>query len=214
MIHVVLHFQRVQKGEIKELEFGIWLYHGFYHFFKFSDNAKAVGGRGVSVAINSDRVADIQPLHHIQTVQVEVEPDGGEEEGEEKPPPEEAAEEPQSPSPSAQLPQAEAQSPHPTGVTSVQTPVQPLSGAKNEEGVVALDRLSPPPLPTVSEGLQEAGRKAASVGKKSKKSKPLSTKDLLSLHKDVGKSNKQLLEPSTPEFKPTAEWVSIHLQQN
>lgn len=43
-----------------------------------------------------------------------------------------------------------------------------------------------------------------------KKSKPVPslTKDLFPLHKEVGYSNKQLVEPSTPEFKPTPEWVS------
>lgn len=194
-----------------------------------SDGAKAIGGRGVSVAINSDRVADLRPLQHIKMVQVEVEPettrqdsldaedaprDEGEGEGEEHPSPGEGANEPQSPPQtpqtpqSPQTPQAEPQVSQMPVVASAQSPVQPPPDTKGEVGVAGLGRLSPPSLPTVSEGLQEAGsRKAAVTGKKGKKAKPLSTRDLLPLHKDVGRNNKQLLEPSTPEFKPTAEWV-------
>ena len=75
-----------------------------------------------------------------------------------------------------------------------------------QRGASAVGRISPQALPTVAEGLQEAEKKAASA-KKPKKVKALSTKDLLPLHQDVGRSTKQLVEPATPEFKPTAEWV-------
>ena len=168
----------------------------------------------MSVAMNTDRVADIQPLHHIQTVQVEVEPEGTRDSGEEElvahrdrpqdiPPPAQGS--PVSADIHPPEPPATADI-HPPEPPSTHTPVPDI---KNEGGVAGLGRFSPPSLPTVSEGLQEAGRKAAFAGKKQKKSKPLSTKDLLPLHKDVGRSTKQLLEPSTPEFKPTAEWVSV-----
>ena len=45
--------------------------------------------------------------------------------------------------------------------------------------------------------------------KSTKKGRPkgLSVNDLLPLHKDVGVSTKQLVEPATPDFKPTPEWV-------
>ncbi len=157
---------------------------------------------GVSVATNGDRVADIRPLGHIQTVQVEVEPSTGVDgvDGEETPPAAENESTQDPPSLSSLDPPSQAQQPPPD-------PEPPQPSPMNRKDVPAMGRLSPPSLPTVAEGLQEAGRKAAASGKKSKKSKPLSTKDLLPLHKDVGKSNKQLLEPATPEFKPTADWV-------
>ena len=92
----------------------------------------------------------------------------------------------------------------------LQASTQKLAAPASERS--ALGRISPHSLPTVAEGLQEAASKKASTGKKSKKSKPLSTRDLLPLHQDIGRSNKQLLEPATPEFKPTPEWVGIKLQ--
>ena len=153
----------------------------------------------VSVATNGDRVADIRPLGHIQTVQVEVEPNASHdgEDGEETSPAE---------SESAQG-HASLSSPVPPSTPPPQDLGQPQTSSPiSKRDVPELSRLSPP-LPTVAEGLHEAGRKAAASGKKYKKSKPLSTKDLIPLHKDVGKSNKQLLEPATPEFKPTADWV-------
>lgn len=165
----------------------------------------------MSVALNDDRVADIKPPGRIQTVQVEVEPDDDEveEEREKLPSSEdgEGNEENVDPSASTQTaaptPAADAQS---SPVPVAHTQAQLVPTPSNEKAVAGLGRFSPPSLPAVAEGLQEAGRKA---GKKSKKSKPLSTKDLLPLHKDVGRSNKQLLEPSTPEFRPTADWVCI-----
>ena len=45
------------------------------------------------------------------------------------------------------------------------------------------------------------------AGKKKSKPKPLSNKDLMACHQDVARSNRELMEPSTPEFKPTSEWV-------
>lgn len=101
-------------------------------------------------------------------------------------------------------------SPTPPPTTQPQPmPLQQLAGPTGEKSTLGPGRLSPHSLPTVAEGLQEAGTKKASAGKKSKKSKALSIKDLLPLHRDVGRSNKQLLEPTTPEFKPTAEWVHV-----
>ncbi len=71
-------------------------------------------------------------------------------------------------------------------------------------------RASPLPSHAISEGLDEAGRRLMSSSKKkSGKPKVLSVHDLMPLHQDVGRNNKQLLEPSTPEFKPTSEWVGI-----
>lgn len=191
----------------------------------FLDELGISSSSSVSVAINGDRVADIRPLGHIQTVQVEVEPNSDNEDGDqddEKPP---AIEDdtngisPSSPTPPDQPPPATPnQHLPPTQAQSLPlSPAQPLTDIKPVAGlgehpsslpaVIGQGRHSPLSLPAVAEGLQEAGRKAASTNRKSKKSKPLSTKDLLPLHQDVGQSNKQLLEPATPEFKPTAEWV-------
>ena len=83
----------------------------------------------------------------------------------------------------------------------VLTPTGKKAVSRQGEGI------PPPSLPTVAEGLEEAARRAASTKKKPGKVKPLSVKDLIPLHQDVGRSTKQLLEPSTPEFKPTADWV-------
>ena len=47
------------------------------------------------------------------------------------------------------------------------------------------------------------------AGKKKLKPKPLSNKDLMACHQDVARSNRELVEPSTPEFKPTSEWVCM-----
>lgn len=106
--------------------------------------------------------------------------------------------------------QVQRSSPTPPPTTQPQLmPVQQLAGPTGEKSALGPGRLSPHSLPTVAEGLQEAGTKRSLAGKKSKKSKALSTKDLLPLHQDVGRSNKQLLEPATPEFKPTAEWVHV-----
>lgn len=117
----------------------------------------------------------------------------------------------QPPSPSAVPPPPTSRSAVPStpeAQSPPSAPAQQLASPASEKGAPGPGRLSPSSLPTVAEGLQEAGRKAAATKKsKSKKSKGLSTKDLLPLHKDIGRSNKQLLEPATPEFKPTAEWV-------
>lgn len=161
-------------------------------------------------------------------MQVEVEPDVGgeevreeeevsgeeveeEEEEEEAPQPTEAEEvkDESSPEhvPSLSLPNPSTQPPttetkHSSSQQSSRRLPAPVPLFSSGQG-----RGSPPSFPTVAEGLQEAGRRAASAKTKSKKSKPRSTKDLLPLHQDVGRSNKQLLEPSTPDFKPTPEWV-------
>ena len=37
---------------------------------------------------------------------------------------------------------------------------------------------------------------------------PLEQQKLFSLHRDVGEKNSQLVEPQTPDFKPSPEWVS------
>jgi len=68
------------------------------------------------------------------------------------------------------------------------------------------------PNSTVAEGLDEAARRVSSSSMKRKvsKSKPLSGKDLMPLHQDVGRNNRQLAEPTTPNFKPTPEWVCLH----
>lgn len=180
-------------------------------------------------------MADIRPLGRIHTVQVEVEPNVGEnevtEEGKEEAGGEEGAGREVREGEGEQ--EADGESGGEDGdeggeigkmdgveelrerknsqeqINSSPAPLQPsvqkLAGSAHERG--ALGRISPHSLPTVAEGLQEA---ASRKGKRSKKSKPLSTRDLLPLHQDVGRSNKQLLEPTTPEFQPTPDWVCRH----
>lgn len=73
-----------------------------------------------------------------------------------------------------------------------------------------LDHPSPitrlPPLMSPSDDL--LGQRSPAGGKKKSKPKPLSSKDLVACHQDVARGNKVLTEPTTPEFKPTTEWVS------
>ena len=64
-----------------------------------------------------------------------------------------------------------------------------------------------PPLMSPSDDL--SGQRSPAGGKKKSKPKALSNKDLLACHQDVARSNRELVEPSTPEFKPTPEWVSV-----
>ncbi len=47
--------------------------------------------------------------------------------------------------------------------------------------------------------------------KKTGKGKPATANDLLSLHKEVARNNQQLIEPTTPDFKPTTEWVRVYV---
>lgn len=44
-------------------------------------------------------------------------------------------------------------------------------------------------------------------------SSPLEQQKLLPLHKDVGERNRELVEPLTPDFKPTPDWVSSWKQK-
>ena len=64
-----------------------------------------------------------------------------------------------------------------------------------------------PPLMSPTDDLSGQRSPAGGGKKKSAKPKALSNKDLLACHQDVARSNRELVEPSTPEFKPTPEWV-------
>ena len=72
-----------------------------------------------------------------------------------------------------------------------------------------LDHPSPitrlPPLMSPADDI--SGQRSPTGGKKKSKPKPLSNKDLMACHQDIARSNRELVEPSTPDFKPTTEWV-------
>lgn len=69
-----------------------------------------------------------------------------------------------------------------------------------------------PPLMSPTDDL--SGQRSPAGGKKKSKPKPLSNKDLLACHQDVARGNRELVEPLTPEFKPTTEWVSAINREN
>ncbi|XP_064406820.1 protein HID1-like [Halichondria panicea] len=122
-------------------------------------------------------VADIAPPALIQTVQVEVEPQSDTEEIEKID--REPAEPPLS-------------QPPPPSHISPATPSQ----------ASPLTQAPPPIVPTHQEP-----EKSKPGKKKTGKGKPATAKDLLPLHKEVARNNQQLIEPTTPDFKPTTEWV-------
>lgn len=162
----------------------------------------------MSAARNDERVANIGPPGRIQTVEVEVEPNVAE--GDEESISEQRADQEKDGSATEQAapsssPTASVPTPPPTA-QSPQAAAQTVPFPPNSAGsTIKSGGISPLPPPTFAEGLEEAGRKATK--KKSGKAKPLSGKDLIPLHQDIGRSTKQLVEPSTPDFKPTAEWV-------
>ena len=197
--------------------------------FLLCSSAYSGDHEGVSISSSGDRVADLQPVGQVQTVQVEVAPDAGHlSDVEEDPVPAEpneiskeeisdgttgcSASEP----PASDLPASE---PPASNLSASEPPASNLSAApastpvnSNTFHACCDDSKSLLINSTVAEGLEEAGRRAtSSTKKKSKKSKPVSVKDLIPLHQDVGKSNRQLVEPLTPDFQPTSEWVCLHL---
>ena len=94
--------------------------------------------------------------------------------------------------------------PHPLGQSH--TPAlgqpRPLSVRPSGSGLDAshLGTGAPPPPPGFMEGAKaEKSRRGKGAG--------LSVANLLPLHKHVGQQTKQLAEPSTPDFKPTPDWV-------
>ena len=102
------------------------------------------------------------------------------------------------------------------GVTQASPPphTQPPPPPQGREAVkrpdsFGLDHPSPitrlPPLMSPADDM--SGQRSPAGGKKKSKPKPLSNKDLMACHQDVARSNRELVEPSTPEFKPTTEWV-------
>lgn len=182
-------------------------------------------------------VADIAPPGRIQTVEVEVEPkrdsDGGDgSDGDSKEPPfptdKDGAVEPVTNAEGVERQEQKAAVSIPQPATS-----QPsLDAAEQPSKQMNSSSIHPPPTHFTSGGSSIAGlvpdttqqatlsshlpplsmtnpdALAQPVMKKKAKPKPVLSRDLLPLHKEVGYSNKQLAEPSTPEFKPTPEWVS------
>ena len=251
----------------------------FYTFRYCNGNFLCFSGEddsGMSLTTSGDRVADIQPIGRLQTVQVEVEPDAGvleeevqqdmEEEVKEKQEVENedepvdgeakvasgetevAGEESEAAGGESKIAEDEAKPTEgvakppedkelsakkgrpPESIKETElslvsdTPTSPTPSTTPSASSISLSSPSQPlpasrriprggasflPNSAVAEGLDEAARRASrsSLKKKASKTKPLSGKDLFPLHQDVGRSNRQLAEPTTPNFKPTPEWV-------
>ncbi len=199
---------------------------------------------------SGDRVADIQPIGRLQTVQVEVEPETGAQEEPQVQDTEEVKEDQEEVKDQEETvealkqedeeadrvieeeepPAAAAKAGNPSDSPKrTEEPIQALTTPTSTVPSLSSGVPSPqsrassghtpklemtPMLPNtaVAEALGEAARKAAvSSKKKASKTKPLSVKDLMPLHQDVGKSTRQLAEPATPDFKPTPEWVSLDM---
>lgn len=191
-------------------------------------------------ATSGDRVADIRPMGRLQTVEVEVEPDTGvhDDEHQEK---EEVVDEKaketeekeditpvgdqEQPADNDNPPESPKEE-SPKEAESIQVLATPPSTPSASSS--SLPYTSPQPtarsMPAprggasvltnsaVAEGLDEAARRAgASSRKKTSKSRPLSMKDLMPLHQDVGKSTGKLAEPATPDFKATPQWVRMRV---
>ena len=143
--------------------------------------------------------------------------DGGDEEGGrareeqsglEQRPPQQAT--PQAPPTSATMAATAAgvtQAPPPSHTQPPPPPPQGMEAARRPDSF-GLDHPSPitrlPPLMSPADDI--SGQRSPAGGKKKSKPKPLN-KDLMACHQDVARSNRELVEPSTPEFKPTTEWV-------
>ena len=100
------------------------------------------------------------------------------------------------------------QAPPPSHTQPPPPPPQGMEAATRPDSF-GLDHPSPitrlPPLMSPADDI--SGQRSPAGGKKKSKPKPLSNKDLMACHQDVARSNRELVEPSTPEFKPTSEWV-------
>ena len=91
----------------------------------------------------------------------------------------------------------------------------PSSSASSSSLPPALTRYALPQ----HQSLKKASKKRPSGGPKPlsslsslHSSSPLEQQRLFSLNRDVGERNSQLVEPLTPDFKPTAEWVGSLFQ--
>ena len=156
-------------------------------------------------------IPDIDPPGRVKTVEVEVEP----EVNEETPvsPNQEGANEQQQPKPPTPPPESQ---PQPSSATPADTQSPPVSeGTPNFEPQP--QPLSPPPFSkempeqfiSSSSSLPMPSILVDDRKKKGSKPKSLPSRRLLPLHQDVAHSTKRLVEPSTPDFKPTPEWVSL-----
>ena len=160
------------------------------------------GTQGVSVSSSGSRVADLQPLGRVNTVQVEVEPEA-----------DNIVDNKEDSEPEQPIASVREEMSHLTTKSTVSDlhsppPPPPPASTPTRAKATPSDASAMMPDSTVAEGLEEAARRVASTKKKrSGKSKPLSVKDLMPLHQDVGRSNRQLVEPLSPDFQPTPEWV-------
>ena len=165
---------------------------------------------------------DIGAPGKIRTVEVEVEPHtGGDEEEEEEeevhplpPPPLPSAEEeevkghedPAHQGEDHTHPQDDDEEPPPPREPTPEPKPKPQAAPPSNQPQQQQQPLNLPPASVVATTLPGQ--------KKKPKKKDLSTRDLLALHQDVGQRTKQLMEPSTPDFKPTTDWVSWERSEN
>jgi hypothetical protein len=134
--------------------------------------------------------------------------DEGEGGGEEQLPPQATSQAPPTAATTATMAAGVTQAPPPPHTQPPPPPQGREAGAERPDSF-GLDHPSPitrlPPLMSPADDI--SGQRSPAGGKKKSKPKPLSNKDLMACHQDVARSNRELVEPSTPEFKPTAEWV-------
>jgi hypothetical protein len=134
--------------------------------------------------------------------------DEGEGGGEEQLPPQATPQAPPTSDTMAATAAGVTQAPPPSH-TQPPPPPQGMEMAAERPDSFGLDHPSPitrlPPLMSPADDI--SGQRSPAGGKKKSKPKPLSNKDLMACHQDVARSNRELVEPSTPEFKPTPEWV-------
>lgn len=157
-------------------------------------------------------IPDIDPPGRVETVEVEVEPEVNDETPV-SPAEDGAHEQQQQPKPPTPPPESQ---PQPSSATPADTQSLPVS-----EGTPNLEPqpqpLRPPPFSkempeqfiSSSSSLPKPSILVDDRKKKGSKPKSLPSRRLLPLHQDVAQSTKRLVEPSTPDFKPTPEWVSL-----
>ena len=147
---------------------------------------------------------------------VDGEDEGGREEqsqnGQEQLPPQATPQAPPTSATTAATAAGVTQAPPPSHTQSPPPPPQGMEAATRPRGdSFGLDHPSPitclPPLMSPADDI--SGQRSPAGGKKKSKPKPLSNKDLMGCHQGVARSNRELMEPSTPEFKPTSEWVCV-----
>ena len=155
-------------------------------------------------------IPDIDPPGRVQTVEIEVEPEVNAETPV-SPDKDHTQEQQQEPKPPTPPPESQ---PQPPSATAADTQSPPVSEGAPNLGPQP-QPLHPPPFSkempeqfiSASSSLPKPSILIDDRKKKGSKPKSLPSRRLLPLHQDVAHSTKRLVEPSTPDFKPTPEWV-------